>query len=104
MMNVGVTARASVTAQARIKLYEYLDILGRSALYWDTDSIIWLDEGKPGDNTPGCGPYLGDLTDEIESYGKGSYIKSFQSVGLKFYAYIIRKPDGQDVEVCKVKR
>ncbi|XP_044005574.1 uncharacterized protein LOC122850504 [Aphidius gifuensis] len=46
---------------------------------------------------------LGDLTDELEEYGEGSYIKSFISVGPKFYSFIVQKPDGGQVEVCKLK-
>ncbi|XP_044019527.1 uncharacterized protein LOC122859909 [Aphidius gifuensis] len=46
---------------------------------------------------------LGDLTDELEEYGEGSYIKSFISGGPKFYSFIVQKPDGGQVEVCKLK-
>ncbi|XP_044005444.1 uncharacterized protein LOC122850350 [Aphidius gifuensis] len=46
---------------------------------------------------------LRDLTDELEEYGEGSYIKSFISGGPKFYSFIVQKPDGGQVEVCKLK-
>ena len=43
------------------------------------------------------------MTDELESYGNGSYIESFVSGGPKFYAYVVRTPDGIARETCKVK-
>ena len=33
----------------------------------------------------------------------GSYIESFVSGGPKFYAFVVRKPDGSTVEICKAK-
>ena len=43
------------------------------------------------------------MTDELESYGCGSYIESFVSSGPKFYAYIIRTPKRRTHEICKIK-
>ena len=38
---------AFMTAQARLKLYGYLDKLGSRVAYFDTDSIIYF--SRPGD-------------------------------------------------------
>lgn len=73
---------AWVTAQARLKLYTYLEHLGDRVLYMDTDSIIYLT--SPFDTyTVPFGDYLGDMTDELN----GSYITEYISCGPKQYAY-----------------
>ena len=71
--------------------------LGERIIYVDTNSIIIVTRDTPS------GPSLGDLTDELESYGRGSYIISFVSGGPKFYSFTVRKPDGELCSVCKVK-
>jgi len=38
------------------------------------------------------GDYLGDLTDELEEFGAGSYIEEFFSSGSKYYAFSIFCP------------
>ena len=43
------------------------------------------------------------MTDELESYGRGSFIEAFVSGGPKFYAYVVRTPDGRRCEICKIK-
>ncbi|XP_071581882.1 uncharacterized protein [Temnothorax nylanderi] len=98
-----VVIAAYTTAQARLKLYEYLEALDRRVLYYDTDSCIYLSTGDPNEYEPRTGNFLGDMTDELESYGRGTYIEKFVSGGPKLYAYIIRTPDGRTVESCKVK-
>jgi len=40
--NVNVSVAAYVTTQARLKLYGYLSKLGKSVLYSDTDSVIYV--------------------------------------------------------------
>ncbi|XP_074115790.1 uncharacterized protein LOC141538307 [Cotesia typhae] len=94
-----VVIAAFTTAQARLKLYNYLDVLNEKVLYYDTDSIIYVSDGK---NDLATGDFLGDLTDELESYGKGSYISSFVSGGPKFYSYVI-KHEGKTSECSKLK-
>ncbi|XP_043286864.1 uncharacterized protein [Venturia canescens] len=92
---------AYTTAQARLKLYTYLEPLGKRALYCDTDSVIYVTRKEPGEYEPPTGQLLGDLTDELSSYGEGSYIKSFISGGPKFYSFIVNTPSGAESEVCK---
>ena len=78
---VNVVIAAFTTAYARLKLYDLLDLLQERVLYYDTDSVIYVDE--PGKPEPPLGNYLGDLTDELN----GDYITSFVSGGPKNYAY-----------------
>lgn len=91
---------AYTTAQARLKLYSYLEPLDSRVLYCDTDSIIYVTKNDPNEYEPPTGTLLGDLTDELE---QGSFIKSFISGGPKFYSFITHAADGTEKEVCKVK-
>ena len=76
-----VVIAAFTTAYARLKLYDLLDLLQERALYYDTDSVIYVSE--PGKPDPPLGNYLGDLTDELN----GDHITMFVSGGPKNYAY-----------------
>jgi hypothetical protein len=99
-----VAIAAYVTATARLKLYSYLEMLGERILYFDTDSIIFLE--RPGDVSPPLGDFLGDLTDELADYGPGSFIDIFVSGGPKNYAYRVcvnGVVGGVHKFVCKVK-
>jgi hypothetical protein len=44
--NTNIFIAAFTTANARLRLYEMLDKLGKSVAYYDTDSIIYIDDGK----------------------------------------------------------
>ncbi|XP_071509045.1 uncharacterized protein [Diadema antillarum] len=62
-----VVIAAFTTAQARLKLYDVLDRLGERVLYFDTDSVIYVErEWNPHDWQPVLGDYLGELTDELD--------------------------------------
>jgi len=93
---------AWTTAQARLILYKYLEKLGSRVLYCDTDSCIYVNRGEQSEYEPRTGNFLCDMTDELESYGRGSFIESFVSGGPKFYAYVVRT-EGRRHEICKVK-
>ena len=82
------------TALARLKLYDLLYQLGDRALYWDTDSCIFIE--RPNQYMPKTGNFLGDLTDELP---EGRYIKSFYSGGPKNYTYIL----DDDTSKCVIK-
>jgi len=69
-----VVVAAHVTAQARLHLYSALEFLGDRVLYGDTDSVFFKE--KPGDPVIEKGDYLGQLTDELDSW-PGSYISEF---------------------------
>lgn len=87
----------TTAAHARIELYKYLDILKERTIYSDTDSCCYLASSE-SEKLP-IGPYLGDLTDELD----GGYIISFISGGSKFFSYMAKYPDGSEKEVCKLK-
>lgn len=80
------------TSNARLRLYEKLDYLGELVIYFDTDSIFYIDDGTKNVKT-GC--LLGDWTDEL----KGNYINLWGSTGPKSYGYI----DNEGSEKCKIK-
>lgn len=75
---VNVVIAVYLTALARLKLYSYLEKLGHRAIYFDTDSIIFI--SRPGEYDVSTGEFIGDLTDELESYGIRSYLTGFVSV------------------------
>ena len=89
--NVYITA--FTTSNARLRLYDMLDKLGQSVAYYDTDSIVYIDDGQ---NTVQTGCMLGEWTDEL---GKDNHIKEWLSTGPKSYGYLTNKGK----EVVKVK-
>ncbi|XP_018577064.1 uncharacterized protein LOC108915498 [Anoplophora glabripennis] len=102
LATVNVVIAAYVTTQARLKLYSYLEQLGDRVLYYDTDSVIYV--AKDGEYDVPTGEFLGDMTDELEGYGPGSYISEFVSGGPKNYAYkVFSTRDNEEKVVCKVK-
>ena len=78
--NTNVYITCFTTSHARLMLYNKLDYLKEKVLYFDTDSIIYADDGTKNIET---GDMLGDMTDEIS--GKG--ISSFVSTGPKSYSF-----------------
>ena len=78
--NTNVYIACFTTSHARLMLYDKLDYLNEKVLYFDTDSIIYADDGTKNIET---GDMLGDMTDEIS--GKG--ISSFASIGPKSYSF-----------------
>lgn len=100
--SVNVVIAAYTTAQARLKLYEYLEALNQQVLYYDTDSVIY--SCKKGERKVETGCFLGEMTDELEAYGSGSYITEFVSGGPKTYAYKVYTPTKDSFHyLCKVK-
>ena len=88
--DVNVFIGAFTTAHARLMLYDLLDRLQQRVLYCDTDSIIFV--SGEGDFVPPLGPFLGDLTDEINDGDlcgteAEDFIAEFVSTGPKCYAY-----------------
>lgn len=81
--NTNVYHAIFTTSQARLKLYDLLEKLDERVLYYDTDSVIYVED----ENCPEVqlGNYLGDLTDEVED--KDDYIIEYASGGPKNYAY-----------------
>ena len=93
-----VIIAAYTTAQARLKLYSYLQPLDRRVQYCDTDSIVFTT--APGQWEPPLGDYLGDLTNEVP----GNNITHFVTGGPKNYAYRLATQNKTgNKSVCKVR-
>nr|CAI5848832.1 unnamed protein product [Callosobruchus analis] len=100
--SVSVTLAAYATAQARVRLYYFLEQLGDRVLYFDTDSIVYI--SRPGAYDVPLGSCLGDLTDELEEYGPNSYISYFASGGPKLYGYRVQPTNyHKHLDIIKVK-
>ena len=96
------------TAQARIKLYEVIEKLGRRLIYCDTDSCVYV--SCDGDWEPPTSNFLGGLASELTCDKVGCtvvncnddhYIEEFVSNGPKNYAYRLADPPG--TATCKVR-
>ena len=92
--NLNIFVACFTTCWARLRLYAALEPLGERVLYYDTDSIIFLqDEGQAN---PVLGDYLGDFTSEL---APDDYITEFVSAGPKNYGYQTHKGHVE----CKVR-
>ena len=78
--NTNIYIACFTTSHARLMLYNKLDYLKEKVLYFDTDSIIYADDGTKTVNT---GNMLGDMTDELS----GKVITNFVSTGPKSYSF-----------------
>ena len=77
---------AYVTCHARIILFRELIRLGDRVLYFDTDSIIFVDNiDKKEEYKPNLGFYLGEFKDELNE----KWIKEFVCAGPKNYGYVL---------------
>lgn len=99
--NVNVVLAAYTTAQARMHLYGYLDKVQERCLYYDTDSVIYT--CSDGEEMLNLGDHLGDLTDELSTFGENSFISEAVFTSEKSYAFIVKVPGHEDQTVCKVK-
>ena len=77
--NTNIYITCFTTSHARLMLYNKLDYLKEKVLYFDTNSIIYADDGTKNIET---GDMLGDMTDELS----GKRISSFVSTGPKLYS------------------
>lgn len=85
--NVNCVIASFVTAYGRLKLLQALRTVRPYHLgYSDTDSIIYRTDTRspPLFETS---TRLGDLSDELEKYGRGSYITQLVCAGSKNYSY-----------------
>ena len=106
--NTSVAIASMVTAYARLKLLRELEKIESSSpgrvLYFDTDSVIYVDKRSEDWYNPKLGNFLGEMTDEVaKDYGVGAYICEFASGGPKNYAYKVRKADGSESTAIKAK-
>ena len=80
--NLNIFVACFTTCWARLRLYEALQLLGERVLYYDTDSVFFLqEEGQPN---PVLGDYLGEFTSELDPH---DFIVEFVSAGPKNYGY-----------------
>ena len=85
---------AFTTCWARLKLYDALALLGDRVLYFDKDSVIFVQ--RPFQQILPLGNFLGDFTSELAPQ---EHIVEFCSAGPKNYGY--KTNTGHTV--CKVK-
>ena len=78
--NTNIYMACFTTSHARLMPYDKLDYLNEKVLYFDTDSIIYADNGT---TTIQTGDILGDMTNELS----GKSISSFVSSGPKSYSF-----------------
>lgn len=86
---------AFVTANARMVLWDAMNLLGDRVLYCDTDSVIYLLDGDDDTKNIKSSSKLGEWKDECE----GEYITDFVSIAPKSYAY--KLTSGETVVKCK---
>ena len=92
--NLNIFVACFTTCWARLPLYAALEQLQERVLYYDTDSVIFLqDEGQCN---PVLGNYLGEFTSELDH---DDYITEFVSGGPKNYGYQTKKGKIE----CKVR-
>ena len=77
--NLNVFVASFTTSWERLHLNKAIQLLGERVLYFDTDSVIYLEE--PGQPKRLLGDYLGEFTSELED---DDYIEEFESGGSGF--------------------
>ena len=83
--NTDIYIECFTTSHARLMLYNKLDYVKEKVLYFDTDSIIYVDDGTKHIETGDMlGDMLGDMTDELS----GKEITNFVSTSLKSYLFL----------------
>lgn len=92
--HTNVVLAAYTTAHARLRLYDILERLGERAMYFDTDSVIYL-HLSDGSYNPPLGSYLGDLKDELPD----AFVTEYCGLGPKNYAL---RMEGGDT-ICRVR-
>ena len=92
--NLNIFVACFTTCWARLRLYAALEQLQERVLYYDTDSVIFLQE--EGQANPVLGNYLGEFTSELDG---DDYIVEFVSSGPKNYGYTTNKGKVE----CKVR-
>jgi len=90
---VNVVIAAFVTCHARLHLLNELVKLNERVLYFDTDSVIFVQNlDIQNEYLPSTGNYLGEFKDEL---GENSWIVEFVSAGCKNIAYLLNNGDSK---------
>ena len=103
--NRNVIIASFVTAYAHLELFKVLHKLQENVLYYDTDSVIYVEDILKGRYLE-TGKYLGDLTDELSDVKcSEKWIEQFSSAGPKSYSYRTNEyvktlPDGSTKKQC----
>ena len=85
--NRNVVIASFVTAYAHLELFEVIHKLDSSVLYYDTDSVIFVEDIEKG-HVIKTGEYLGQMTDELEEKNcSEKWIEQFCATGPKSYSY-----------------
>ena len=92
--NTNIYIASYTTSSARLMLYDKLDYLNEQVLYFDTDSIIYIE--STNGNKIKTGDMLGELTDELDSK---SINNTFVAGGPKNYSFIY----GDNKQKCVIK-
>ena len=64
--------------------------LSSRVLYYNIDSYIYV-RGEPNKYEPCTGNFLGDMTDELESYGRDSFIELLYPGAPTRTSFVYRK-------------
>ena len=80
LKNTNIYIACFTTTLARLMLYNKLDYLQKKVLYFDTDSIIYIDHCTKNVKT---GDLLGDMTDKLS----GKEITNFVLTGPTSYSF-----------------
>ena len=92
--NTNIFVACFTTSSARLMLYEKLDYLDKQVLYFDTDSIVYIE--SQNSKAIETGDMLGELTDELD----GETINNtFVSGGPKNCSFIY----GNNKQKCIIK-
>ena len=92
--NTNIFVACFTTSSARLMLYEKLDYLDKQVLYFDTDSIVYIE--SQNSKVIETGDMLGELTDELDGE---SINNTFVSGGPKNYSFIY----GNNKQKCIIK-
>jgi hypothetical protein len=85
--NRNVIIASFVTAYACLELFKALHKLQENVLYYDTDSVIYVEDLTKGRYLE-TGRFLGQMTDELsDSRSTEKWIEQFSSAGPKSYSY-----------------
>ncbi|CAB4010575.1 DNA polymerase, partial [Paramuricea clavata] len=99
-----VVIASFVTEYARLELFEVINKLGESVLYFDTDSVIYVEDLSKG-HILKKGQYLGQMTDELEEKNcSEKWIEQFCSAGPKSYSFCTNEYTRTNEDRTKTKQ